>query len=74
MKRQTSYQVIPASRQNYHEISLNDIVRYSALEFSVSKATLFETPGGRGQLNTARSAAMYIDGEYGGQSLNEIAE
>jgi REP element-mobilizing transposase RayT len=74
MKRQTSHQEIPASRQNHQEISLNDVVRVSALVFSVPEATLYETPRGRGQLNTARSAAMYIGRKYGGHSLNEIAE
>jgi len=74
MNRQTSHQEIPASRQNHQEISLNDVVRVSARVFSVPEATLYETPRGRGQLNTARSAAMYLGRKYAGHSLNEIAE
>ena len=74
IKRQASHQEIPATRQHHHAISLDAIVHHSALQFSVPEAMLYNTPRGRGQLNTARSAAMYISRKYGGHSLNEIAE
>lgn len=64
MTRQTSHQEIPASRRNHQAVSLDDIVRHGARVFSVPEATLYETPRGRGQLNSARSAAMYIGRKY----------
>ncbi len=65
---------IPASRQKYRALTFDVIVEKCAQQFAAPAETLYEINRGRGQVNTARNAAMYICRKYAGYRLNDIAE
>lgn len=73
MKRLPREKEIPESRQNHQDIALSTLVSCTAKAFGVTEEEILISAKGRGRVNVARGAALYISRKYCGYSLTDIA-
>ncbi len=64
----------PESRGRIKEITLDTVVESVVQVFQIEREEIFHTPRGRGQVNIARSAAIYVSRKSAGLPLTTIAE
>ena len=74
MRRLSREKEIPESRQNHRDITLRSVVSYTAKVFDVTEQDILISARGRGRINVARGAALYLCRKHGGHSLTNIAE